>query len=321
MELSQDPEQIAGGRGATGGAEAEAESKPRHTRWRLREGDQVVPGRTAIKRLGGGLRYEAYLAWDDRLRSLVVVKLVRPGLVEDRRTLEGLRSEVELLDRLNHPVIVRGFGAELDGPRPHVVLEHLEGPRLSSLIRKYGALHPEQLLSLGVQLCAAAHYLAGEDVVHLDIKPSNVIMGGPPRLIDLSVACTVEQCASLRSPVGTDAYMAPEQAEPEGGHPVGPAADVWGIGATLHEALTGERPFPKGDRTSVVGAERFPQLVEPAHAAAGDLSRSLVEPIAACLAPDPAARPSAGELADRLEVVLESLPALRLGKLKPRLRR
>ncbi len=217
------------------------------SRWRLRQGDQIAPGRSAIKLLGGGLRYEAYLAWDDELHSLVVAKVVRPGLVEDERTLEGLVEEVEMLERLRHPVLVRSFGAELAGPRPHVVLEHLEGPRLSTLVRKYGPLPAEQLLPLGLQLCAAAHYMAGRGVVHLDIKLSNIIMGAPARLIDLSVARTADDCLRLRSAVGTDSYMAPEQCLPGAGAPIGPAADVWGIGVTLYRSLTGERPFPKGD--------------------------------------------------------------------------
>lgn len=298
-----------------------ADASPSKSRWELHEGDEIVPGRSAIKRLGGGLRYEAYLAWDEHLRSLVVIKVVRPGLVEDRRTLEGLRSEVELLDLLNHPVIVRSFGAELEGPRPHVVLEHLEGPRLSSLRRKYGTLLSEQLVALAIELCAAIHYLAGEGVVHLDVKPSNVIMGGPPRLIDLSVARTVEQCTRLRSPVGTDGYMAPEQARPEDGVTIGPAADMWGVGVTLFEALAGERPFRKGDRDSTVLAERFPQLVEQPLALGSEVSAALAEPIMSCLARDPADRPTAGELADQLELVLDGLPKPRLSKLKPRIQR
>ena len=221
-------------------------SNPEESRWGLHEGDEIVTGRHAIKRLGGGLRYEAYLAWDDHLRSLVVIKVLRPGLVEDRRTLEGLRSEVELLNRLNHPVVVRSFGADLDGPRPHVVLEHLEGPRLSTLRRKYGPLLPEQLVSLAIQLCGAIHYLAGEGVIHLDVKPSNVIMGGPARLIDLSVARTTEQCTQIRSPVGTDAYMAPEQARPDEGMEIGPPADVWGVGVTLFERCSASARSRRG---------------------------------------------------------------------------
>lgn len=110
------------------------------TRWRLGEGDEIVPGRHALKRLGGGHRYEAYLAFDEHLHAVVVVKLIRPHLIEDEHTLSGLEAEAEMLARLDHPVIVRGFDAVFDGPHPHLTLEHLEGPRLSTLVRRYGRL-------------------------------------------------------------------------------------------------------------------------------------------------------------------------------------
>lgn len=297
------------------------EPKPEESKWGFEQGDEIVPGRSAIKRLGGGYRYEAYLAWDDHLRSLVVLKVVRPGLVEDSHTLHGLESEVALLERLNHPVLLRGFGAATEGPRPHVVLEHLEGPRLSTLLRKYGPLPPEQLVPLALQLCAAIHYLAREGVVHLDVKPSNIIMGGPPRLIDLSVARTLEQCERLGSPVGTDAWMAPEQCEPEGALPVGPAADVWGVGATLFRAVAGERPFRKGDPESGVPAERWPQLVEPPEVLPDKVPSAIAEPVMACLAHDPGDRPAPGQVADQLELVLKDLPKPRMSRLKPRLGR
>lgn len=246
--------------------------------------------------------------------------MVRPSLVEDRSTLKGLAFEVELLERLHHPVLLRSFGAELEGPRPHVVLEHLEGPRLSTLLRRYGPLPPEQLVPLALQLCSAVHYLGREGIVHLDVKPSNIIMGGPPRLIDLSVARTREQCERLRSPVGTDAWMAPEQCRPGGGAPVGPPADVWGIGATLFRAVTGERPFRQGDPESSVPEERWPQLADRPSPLGERVPAAIAEPIAACLAHDPAERPTPAELAAPLEAVLGRLPKPRISRLKPRLR-
>jgi serine/threonine-protein kinase len=288
-----------------------------HSKWEFREEDEIVPGLTALKLLGGGLRYEAYLAWHDRLRSLVVAKVVRPALIEDERTLAGLQREIELLERLNHPIVVRSFGGRADGPRPHVVLEHLEGPRLSSLERKHGPLLPEQLVALAIEISSALHYLAAEGLVHLDVKPSNIIMGGPPRLIDLSVARTLEQCARLRSPVGTEAYMAPEQAAVLS-DALGPPADVWGLGATLHEAVTGERPFRKGVRDSSQLEERFPQLSDEPRELPARVPAPLAEAIRACLARDPADRPTPGELGDRLQLVLEGMPRPKLSSLKPR---
>lgn len=296
-------------------------AKPEESKWGFRQGDEIVPGRTALKRLGGGFRYEAYLAWDDHLRSLVVLKVVRPGLVDDAHTLRGLASEVELLERLDHPVLLRGFGADLEGPRPHVVLEHLEGPRLSTLLRRYGPLPPEQLVPLALQLCAAIHYMAQEGVTHLDVKPSNIIMGGPPRLIDLSVARTHEQCERLRSPVGTDSYMSPEQCQPGRGTPVGPPADVWGVGATLYRAVAGERPFRRGDHNAEVPVERWPQLAEPPEPLDGRAPVAIAEPVMASLAYDPADRPTAGQVADQLEQVLLNLPKPKISRLKPRLGR
>ena len=288
------------------------------TRWGLEEGDEIAPGRHALQRLGGGHRYEAYLAFDDHLHAVVVVKLIRPHLVEDEHTLDGLRAEAEMVERLDHPVVVRGFDTVLEGPRPHIVLEHLEGPRLSTFVRRHGRLPVEQLVPLALQLCSALHYLAAEQVVHLDVKPANTIMSGPPRLIDLSVAVTTGDAAALERPIGTDGYMAPEQCDPVALGPVGPPADIFGLGATLYRAATGERPFPGADPDSRVPRERWPQLVSEPDP--GLLPDYVAEPIMACLARDPAARPAPAELAEALEPVLRAQPKPRLSGLKPRWR-
>jgi serine/threonine protein kinase len=277
--------------------------------WRLAEGDAIVPGRRALRLLGGGRRYEAYLAWDDGLHALVVAKMLRPDAAEDADARAALAAEAGLLDALAHPLLLRSFGAVLDGPRPHLVLEHIEGPRLSTLIRRYG-LSIEQLLPLGLEVVRLLRYLDVKGVVHLDVKPSNIIMDGRPRLIDLSVARRREQLNALTAPVGTDPYMAPEQCEVARFAALGPATDVWGFGATLFEALAGQPPFaPDG--------ERFPQL----RAAPGPLPRhvpgALAELITGCLAPRPADRLSPTELDERLQTLVERLPAPRLSRFRP----
>jgi eukaryotic-like serine/threonine-protein kinase len=192
-----------------------------------------------------------------------------------------------------------------------VMIEHLEGPSLRRLVKRGGPLPLQQLLPLALHVAGALQYLHNEEVVHLDVKPDNVVMGVPPRLIDLSIARSFERAAELSVPIGTDAYMAPEQCAPERfEQPVGPAADVWGLGATLHRSVSSSRPFPreKRARDSEVPEERFPQLVNAPEPLPGDLPEELAALISSMLDPDPAARPAAGQVAERLEPLVAELP-------------
>ena len=264
--------------------------------WELSEGDEIAQGRSVLELLGGGNRYEAYLVWDEHLLSPMVAKVIRPDQVDDAAALRGLRREAEALDSLAHPVILRGFDAVFDPPHPHVLVEQVEGPTLRRLVRRHGPLAPEQAFPLALHLAAALHYMAAEGWVHLDLKPDNIVMGAPPRVIDLSLARTLERAARVREHIGTNAYMAPEQCVPNGD--IGPAADVWGLGATLYHAVTGQRPFPKPSVTEA-GAEpelRFPQLVEEVQPWPLVVAPELAKAILACLRKTAPDRPTAGEL-------------------------
>ena len=268
-------------------------------RWHLNPGDEIAPGRRALRLLGGGDRYEAYLAWDDRLHATVVAKLLRPHLVDDRRARAAIAAEADALERLEHPIIVRSFGRALEGVHPHLVLEHLDGPRLSTLIRRFGPLAPEQLVPLARALSSALAYMSGEGWLHLDVKPRNVVMTGTPRLIDLSVARTVLRARATTGRIGTDAYMSPEQCDPSRFQQIGPAADVFGLGATMFEALVGRHVFPTS------AGERFPQLRPERPALPPKAPPGLASLILACLADDPSARPSFEDIDAALEALDE----------------
>ena len=281
------------------------------TSWGLQEGDEIAPGRSVVRDLGGGRRFEVMLVWDQRLFALTVAKVLRPRYAESQRALRELAEEADVLERLRHPVIVRGFDAVLDGPYPHVLLEHLEGPSLRSLIKRHGALPLEQVLPLCAHVAAALHYMAEMDVVHLDVKPDNIIMGVPPRLIDLSITTTTECAATITSALGTDAYMPPEQCLPrEHRGEVGPPSDVWGLGATLQHAVSGREPFPRANDAgaSEDPAVRWPQLENAPRPLPKYVPAPLRELIGATLSPVPADRPAAGEVALALEPLVEALP-------------
>jgi serine/threonine protein kinase len=253
-----------------------------------------------------------------------VAKVVRPDQAEDRRALRELEEEARALERLSHPVLVRGFDAVLEGSHPHLLIEHLEGPTLRRILRRGKTLPLEQLLPLGAHVAAALHYMAAEQWVHLDTKPDNIVMGVPPRLIDLSIARSFERAAQTRGSIGTDAYMPPEQCRPdEFPGAIGPASDVWGLGATLYRAVVGQVPFPRppGARDSDDQHVRFPQLVRDFEPTPDEVPAELRELIAAALAKAPEERPTAAEMVLGLQPLVAALPRkLTFGRMGPRFR-
>lgn len=292
-----------------------------HTRdtWGFTEGDAITEELTAMRLLGGGENFEAYLAFDDVTYGPVVAKVVRPGLMESESVLRGLRREIASLELVNHPAVVRGLRGAADDERPHLVMEHLDGPRLSTLIRKYGPLQPQQYLPLAIEVASALHYFRRIGLVHLDIKPSNIIMGAPAKLIDLSVARSVERAAALSYPIGTDLYMAPEQTDPPATGTPGPASDVWGWGASLFEAIAGYRAFDDGDRDGADLAAKFPQTRDLSYTLPEDrVAPDVAAVVYAALDPDPAKRPTPSELAEGLQDALARQPRARLAGFKVR---
>jgi serine/threonine protein kinase len=266
--------------------------------WHFAEGDPITAELTAVRRLGGGSAYEAYLAFDELTYGPVVVKVVRPDQVAGDHSRRGLAREVDALASVNHPVVVRGLRHELTGDRPHVVLEHIDGPRLSTLVRRYGPLQEQQYLPLAIEVASALHYLRRIGWVHLDIKPSNVIMGAPARLIDLSFARPDVDASAARR-IGTDAYMSPEQWDPDRYGAPSAASDVWGLGATLFEAVAGYRAVELPTKEPGDLPDRVPPEV--------------AKTIAACLELRPQDRPVPREVAEALEPVLDRQPPVRLG--------
>ncbi len=268
--------------------------------WGLAEGDLIAPGLAAVADLGGGNTYEVWLAFEERLHTLVVVKMLRPSQVGVASAEQGLAREIDMLERLQHPSVVRMFGHDVEADKPHLVIEYIDGPTLSSLIRTHGALPVHQLLPLALELASALHYLGTEDAVHLDLKPSNVIMGAPAKLVDLSIAMDATTAAALDYPLGSDEYMAPEQCDPGGHGQMGPASDVWGLGATLYRAATGVRPFHREPRWAQLYDEPMP------------MPATVAPPVAAiildCMAPDPADRPTPAEIVARIEPLMDHLP-------------
>ena len=292
--------------------------EPIEDSWNFAEGDRITSALVAVRRLGGGAAYDAYLAFDEVTWGPVVVKVLRPAQVANPSSLRGLQREVAALEAVNHPVVVRKLRHSLEEDRPHVVLESIDGPRLSTLLRRYGPLQPAQYLPLAIDIASALQYLRHIGHVHLDIKPSNVIMGAPARLIDLSLARTGAEAAALDHPVGTDSYMAPEQADPPRSGSPTYASDVFGLSATLFEAVAGYRPYDDGDPDGALPVDQWPQLVEVPYGLPGTVPAPVAKLVLAGLEREPENRPTPIEIAEGLEPVYAQLPKGRLAGFKVR---
>lgn len=281
-------------------------------RWELARGAEIDPGLAVIADLGGGTRYDVYHAWDRELFCEVVVKMIRPHRVADDRAMEGFEREVAILSRLQHPNLARLLRWTPAPPRPYMVLERVTAPTVADHLDREGAVSVPETALLGIRMCGALHHLHTRGVLHLDVKPSNVTMGDPPRLLDFSLARTVSGPLRMRHSIGTAPYMPPEQCEHG---EVTPASDLFALGATLYEAVSAIAAFPEGDDGAEDRTERYPQLAGEAQPLSeiADVPRELEHAVMACLQRDPRRRPSSAvDLAVALERVLEGLGATEL---------
>ncbi len=203
----------------------------------------ALPARWRLGRLlGSGGQADVWLAEDLELTQWVAVKVFRSDLGDQAR--ERLRREVRLSRTLEHPRLVRLFELiESDG-RLAVVMEWLPGGSLAQRL-EVGSLPIAEVVGIAEQVLDALAYLHRQGVVHRDVKPSNLLLDAQDgvTLADLGLARPLEGVDDLtRSSmtVGTPAYMSPEQVR---GEPPAPAADLYGLGITLYQLLTGRLPF------------------------------------------------------------------------------
>ncbi|WP_051709252.1 serine/threonine-protein kinase [Streptomyces sp. NRRL S-350] len=251
-------------------------------------GESIAPGYQALAQLCRTGWLDVYDCWSEERDCRCVVKVLRSDRRRERRLRERLLREGRWLTEFTHPHLVRGYGTG-ERPQPYAVLETLTGETLAHLLdvrpRRPAAT---DLALLGLHLCSAMHYLHGQGLLHLDLKPSNIVIDcRHAKVLDLSIA----RPPGPGTPgIGTEGYLAPEQAA---GGLLTAATDVWGIGITLYEAATGTVPFdgePTGPTPPVTRFRRLP--------------RPLAEAIDTCLRPAAEDRPTLSGLACSLDRLL-----------------
>jgi serine/threonine protein kinase len=224
----------------------------------------------------------------------VAIKVIRADLAENADFRARFAREASAARKVSGIFTAPVVDADLDGPIPWLATSYIAGPSLGDAIAERGPMPAALVLRLAAGLAEGLAAIHTAGVVHRDLKPANVLLAEDgPRLIDFGISRSLETTSMTRTGmvVGSPGFMSPEQAE---GRPVGPASDVFSLGALLTFAATGEGPFGEGSTVAllyrVVTSEPNTQAV-PAEI------RPVIEH---CLAKDPRQRPTAAQLLAQL---------------------
>ncbi len=215
--------------------------------------------------IGHGGMADVYKVWDAQRATYLAMKLLHEELTEDMVFLRRFKREAQTLARLQHPNIVRYYGLEQDGARAFILMDFVEGRSLrKGIFEAGGPLSVEQVLAVMRPVCSALHYAHSKDMVHCDIKPANIMLhnNGVVLVTDFGIARMTESTTTTLVGAGTPAYMAPEQVR---GEEPTPQTDIYALGVTLFEMLTGgERPFT-GEHAQTTGSTSEKVRWEQAH--------------------------------------------------------
>jgi serine/threonine-protein kinase len=268
--------------------------------------------------LGAGGNGAVYAALDGVLGRRVALKLLHPQLVFDPQVAGRFRQEAQAMAQLNHPNVVTVHDFVGETGTWAIVMELVEGGEtLASLLKREGRLQPVRAVRLMKQVAAGLGHAHGRGVVHRDVKPANVMIVRRgqteiAKISDFGIARLVhgEKRTQGQLTLGTLWYLAPEQAQSSS---VDARADVYALGATLYEALTGRVVFPY-DNVARVLAAALAEPPTPPSALAPGIAPVLDELVLRFIAKRPEARPSDGEQARTLlEHVEQQLEADRSG--------
>jgi len=257
-------------------------------------GTEILPGYEVVSLMRRGGRLDTYDVYSHERDSRCVLKIVRDERAHEASCRDALVREGVLLRDLTHPHLVRAYEV-VEAPRTAIVLETLSGATLAALIED-APLAPADTALLGLQLVSVLSYLHRHGWLHLDVKPSNVVVeSGRAILIDLSL---VGRPGDGRAHAGTNGYLCPEQAR---GRDLSTACDVFGLGVTLGESLTGFLPYDEEGHWDHGRASRRPGRAFRRRLS--ETSKPMNDLVGACIDPHPLGRPRLDEVRSVLQAL------------------
>jgi serine/threonine-protein kinase len=261
-----------------------------------------------IKEIGRGGMAIVYSARDTLLERTVALKMLRPEYKSDAEFIDKFRQEARAVARLSHPNVVSIYDIVVDDERIYLVMEIVEGKTLKDIIKERNKLSIAESLEIARQIAAALSVAHGNQIVHCDIKPHNIILNDDMevKVTDFGIARALSNSTVkvTETVVGSAHYFSPEQAK---GGEIKAYSDVYSLGVVLYEMTTGELPFQGESPISVALKHIQQKPVEPSHINS-DIPEEVNKLIMKAIAKDPADRyQDAYEMRQQITYCLKNL--------------
>ena len=262
-----------------------------------------------IEELGKGGMGRVYKALDKEINEKIALKLIKPDIASDKKTIERFRNELKVTRKIGHKNVGRMYDLNKEKGNYFITMEYISGQDLKGLIRQTGQLTVGKAVSIAKQICDGLSEAHNLGVVHRDLKPNNIMIdeGGNARIMDFGIARAVKGKSLTGSGVviGTPQYMSPEQVE---GQETDVRSDIYSLGIILYEMLTARVPF-EGDTPLTVGVKQKTESPREPRDFNERIPDGLNQLILKCLEKDKEYRyQSAEEIKANLEKLEQGLP-------------
>jgi serine/threonine protein kinase/Flp pilus assembly protein TadD len=262
-----------------------------------------------IEELGRGGMGRVYKALDTEVNEKIALKLIKPEIAADKKTIERFRNELKFARKIRHKNVCQMYDLSKEETSYYITMEFVSGDDLKGMIRRMGRFSAGQAISIAKQVCEGLTEAHNLGVVHRDLKPQNIMIDqdGSARIMDFGIARSIEgqSITGAGVMIGTPDYMSPEQVD---GKETDERSDIYSLGIILYEMVTGQTPF-EGDTPFTIGVKHKSESPKNPKELNPQVPDDLVKVILRCLEKDREQRyPSSRDLCSDLSAIEQGFP-------------